>query len=57
MSKWGSEVDKEIRRNMKECERQLRQKQVIDSLTPVWEQLENNQPFIQQKMQGKRRVY
>jgi len=37
--------------------RELRKLRVSEGMTPVWVQLENNQSFIQQKMQGKRRVY
>lgn len=57
MIKWDLETTEKIKRNMNQFEREMRQKAVIDSLTPHWEQLENNQPFIQQKMQNKRRVY
>ena len=38
-------------------EHALRQKKVVDSMTPHYIVLEDNQTFIQQKRQGKRRVY
>ena len=47
----------ELREQDDRLARELRKLNVIESMTPVWEHLENNQPFIQQKMQGKRRVY
>ena len=46
----------DLEQERKEDDRLERELRKINA-APVWEQLENNQSFIQQKMQGKRRVY